>query len=309
MGIMVKIFDLSTHYGIIRIQGAAATDFLQGQLSTHIKALTPENHQFSAYCNLKGRVRALLRIWMNHEGNYYLQMPQTVLQPTLSALQQYGRFSKIEICDCSHEFFNMGLLFEEADNDKGGIPLHTAKVLEITDKAISATAKRFQVIGEAQSLASLLHTVKAKALEPIEHWKLLNIRAKIPEIEVQTIEKFLPHTLNLPALGAIDFKKGCFCGQEIIARMEYRQTPKKLLLCIKSPRFQESPEGVLEPEAGDKLYATRDASQILGTVVNAVCKANHEIEALIEVNDPDLPLPLYLEKTQAVKRFRWDIAP
>lgn len=287
-----NIFDLSQAYGVITVSGEKAATFLQGQLSNDIHAIKHGSYQWSAYCNLKGRVRALLRVWQS-ENDYCLLLPQSVLAQTLTVLKQYGRFSRITIEDKSEDYVITGFMgpINEALRS-----LTTIQLLALPD------ATRFICVESNPLTTSNVGALSAGPGSPdapqgdIAQWHALDIRAGIPEIVPETVELFLPHHLGLIALKAISFSKGCFCGQEVIARMEYKSTPKRGLAYVQCDAYKDTP-----PTPGTLVYEDPQSSQSIGTVVNTT--QLETLEMLVEIQKDRMSVDVvYLEGPQDKQR-------
>lgn len=283
------VFDLSQRYGLISVSGEKAAPFLQGQLSNDIHTLRPGSYQWSAYCNLKGRIRALLRVWLQ-EPHYFLLLPKSILAQTLSVLKHYGRFSKIIIEDKSTDYFIRGFLNPD-ETILNNLRAEGIQLLPLPD-----AIPRFIVVGPnvgadlrcgpvpqntdpvSQNACPTLTDLHLDSIYTgnITQWQALDIRAGIPEIFPKTVELFLPHHLGLPALGALSFSKGCFCGQEVIARMEYRSTPKRGLAYVQIDAY----EGPL-PTPGSLIYEDLKSTHSIGMVVNAI--QIESLEMLVEI--------------------------
>src|SRR5579864_7066324 len=108
------LVDLNPFYGLIFVSGSDAATFLQGQITADIRTITATQPGFSAYCNPKGRIRALFRIFLHHEC-YFLQLPIGVLPSTLATLKKYARFSKVKLEDVSDQWQRIGIWLTHAD--------------------------------------------------------------------------------------------------------------------------------------------------------------------------------------------------
>lgn len=244
------LVDLS-HFGIIKVSGAAAAKFLQGQLSCDVMALQPGAHTLGAYCNIKGKIDSLFRLWL-WEENYFLRMPQELIASTIEELQTYGLFSKVQIQNVSEQVCGFG------------VSNHIVNI-QITDPKLAVLAiepaNRYEIYGSFEALTKLWRhcMLSATHVDPYI-WDLLDIKHKIPKLYPQTVGEFFPHDLNLPELGAVSFTKGCFRGQEIIARMHHRGKIKRGLYT-----FTTQGNGL---SAGDKITAGDAALKtIAGTIV------------------------------------------
>ncbi|MBP6104576.1 MAG: folate-binding protein YgfZ [Gammaproteobacteria bacterium] len=286
-----NIFDLNQAYGIIAVSGEKAAVFLQGQLSNDIYAIKHGSYQWSAYCNLKGRVRALLRVWPSENG-YCVLLPRSILAQTLTVLRQYGRFSKITLEDKSADYLISGFV--------GSMPEERHRLTRIQLLILPDTnVPRFICVESNPFPTSNVGADRSEDPNApqgdLAQWQALDIRAGIPEIVPQTIELFLPHPLGLIALKAISFNKGCFCGQEVIARMEYKSTPKRQLAYLQAASY----EGPL-PMPGMKIYADLHSTQTIGTVVNA---AHETLEMLVEIQKDRMSIDVvYLEGAEGEQR-------
>ncbi len=195
-----------THLGLLRISGNDAKKLLQGQLTCHLEELKPLQLQLAAHCNPQGRIISLFYLFMLN-NSYYLQLPRETLPLAATALKKYAVFFKTAIEDASDQFLQFGF---------SGTPLSdNNNVL-------------FAYPGENPRFLSLTEPKHAN-LSTAQKWRELEMSLQIPAIYPETSEHFLPHELNLPALNAVSFSKGCYTGQEIIARMHYRGKLKKHL--------------------------------------------------------------------------------
>lgn len=212
--------DLNGLYGLIRIQGTDAIKFLQGILTCDMQELDHKDHCFGAFCNLKGRIRALFRVFNKADGVYVLT-PKELLPAILPVLKKHAMFSKIVISDQSAAWGIWGLIGAKSALSE---TISNTQVLTLSQTNNDTTQSDSQFIVVCDPIvtpSSLVKTGKINT-EDVETWHLFSIRRGIPEVWLETTEKFLPHYLNLPKLGAVSFTKGCYCGQEIIARMEYK---------------------------------------------------------------------------------------
>lgn len=190
-----------THFGTLKITGPDASQFLQGQLTSDIRELTAANHQLTAFCNRQGRVLALMDIFRLND-DFYLSLPQELLETIQKELQKYIVASKVKIEDFSHAY----------------------------------------------------------AVTVNSDFLLSQMRALLPFIGLDQTGQFLPHPLGLVNLGAVSFTKGCFVGQEIIARMQHRSTTKKELQYLEVsedalPALQETHTVVNTLKINPQTYA------------------------------------------------------
>ena len=219
--------DLS-YLGLIEVSGDDSKTFLQGQLTNDINAISSSLSHMSGLCTPKGRLRALLSIFAQGD-KLYLQLPMPLLEETLKRLKMFVMMSKVELLDVSDSIVKMGVYGYKAVNylkENGfSIPVETNMVTEnngILLIRLSGDTPRFECVGAIEKIQALWEILQTKAqLINTSHWRLLDIRAGIPNVFASSKESFIPQMLNLHVLNGINFKKGCYTGQEVVARMQY----------------------------------------------------------------------------------------
>lgn len=302
------LVDLQEKYGLIAVSGTKASDFLQGQLTCDMREITHNQAGLGAYCNLKGRVRALFRIFLVADV-YYIFLPKTLIPSVLAWLKKYAMFSKVELKDVSSDWEYFGLVQslpntafsknthvfnltgENIQNSPEKEPINKKQIVDnnVSDKY---SYYRSIIFSPPETISKELPLPKL----PAETWNLLDIRAGIPQIWLETTEKYLPHDINLPKLNAVSFNKGCYCGQEIIARMEYRAKLKrglyyaKMLLPTASSSTASFSDDIMP---GTPIFlAVQEPSkkenenlpEPIGTIVSASPNIEkNELEMLIEI--------------------------
>ncbi len=264
--------------GLIRVQGEDARDFLQGQLTNDIRAVTAEQAQLSAWCNPKGRMLALMLVFQHGDG-LYLQLPRERIAPVLKRLGMYVMRSRVTLSDASEELPIMAVggdcisgLLKNAPEDH--FASHQSGKLTLI--RFPGEQPRIQVIGATDALAKVWEQTIATATQVNEEWwQLQNIRNGIPAIYDATAETFIPQMLNLDLLNGISFTKGCYTGQEVVARMKYLGQLKRRMYLA---RF----DAVEKPEPGDKLFSTHSKSaQGAGKLVDVQASPAGGWEALV----------------------------
>lgn len=198
------MIDLNHDYGFLKLTGPDAAKFLQGQCSANIETLADGHCVYGVICDPKGRIQALFHAF-RQSGDYYLRMPKDVLNHALAHLKKYSIFSKVTI-----EIDENRLFFYASNKEKAE---HIACEFAIYDTGFTGFYRH-------------------KALETHETtlaFKEALIEHGIPEVNLACVDQFTPHNLNLQCLGALDFNKGCYTGQEIVTRMHFRGTLKQHL--------------------------------------------------------------------------------
>ena len=276
--------DLS-HAGLIRVEGADAVEFLQGQLSTDIEKLTADTCQLSSWNNAKGRVTALFHLF-RQEDAIHMALPAPLLAPVLKRLSMYVLRSKVTLKDATDTLARFGVTGTGAAVvlAKAGIEAPTS----VYDIAIHEGVQvirlygdipRFTIKAPVPKLIALWEEVERLGTRPAnaDAWALAKILAGEPSIFPETSEHFVAQMLNLDTLGAIDFKKGCYIGQEVIARSHYRGGVKRHML-----RGQSS--AAAEMKAGMELHA-KGGEMPVAEIVDARRDANDIWQMLLVVQD------------------------
>ncbi len=267
-----------TSLGLIRVQGEDARDFLQGQLTNDINDVTPVQAQLGAWCNPKGRMLALMLVFQRSD-DLYLQLPRERIEPVLKRLRMFVLRSKVTLEDVSEEqpiialggSCISGLVEQLPDTDFG-----TQQVGEIMVIRFPGEPARVQVIGNTEAVAEFWKQAITSAT-PVssDWWSLQNIHNGIPGIYDATAEAFIPQMINLDLLQGISFTKGCYTGQEVVARMKYLGQLKRRMFLAQF----ESP-GI--PRAGDKLFSPQSKSaQGAGRIVDVQPTAKGHWAALV----------------------------
>jgi folate-binding protein YgfZ len=274
--------DLS-HLGLLEISGADALTFLQGQVTNDVNLLNGSNAHYSAYCNPKGRMLTLFLAFA-HYDHLHLQLNRELLEPIMKRLKMYVMRSKVEIKDVSDSIIKFGLNGPQAASMLvplfSKIPTKDYELVTLENGAILKLPSynndaRFEIFADAVNAPIIWDTLKnnCKVVEK-PHWDWLEIQAGIPDIELKTQEHFVPQMLNLDILNAINFKKGCYTGQEIVARTHYLGT-------VKRRTYLAELATELAPEAGDKVLDA--AKNEVGQIVRVTPNISNGFDALIEL--------------------------
>lgn len=279
--------DLS-HYGLIAAYGEDTVNFLQGQFTNDVAQVTETQSQLSSYCTPKGRMLANFRIF-NRGETLFLLLPQPLLEPVLNRLRMFVMRSKVTLEDASDALMRFGFNGPDADKQlkaiTGNIPENINDNVQNDDYSIVRTHgkdPRFEIYGQLEAIKKLWQSLDVNATAVGSHiWELLNIQAGIPVIVGDTCEAFVPQMVNMGLIDGINFKKGCYTGQEIVARMHYLGKLKKQM-------YRISVETNEAPKAGDKIFAENStAGTGTGTVVSAEMNADGVYEALAVIQIAD----------------------
>jgi hypothetical protein len=274
--------DLS-HLGLLEISGEDAVTFLQGQVTNDVKQLNGSNAHYTGYCNPKGRLLALF-LAFSHNNHLHLQLPSSLLEPISKRLKMYVMRSKVSIIDTTESIFKLGLNGPEATQILGQlIPSLPANDYELISTELATVLKlpsidnqaRYEIFTDADHINSIWNSLSGKCqLVGKACWDYLETNAGIPEIVPNTQEQFVPQMINLDILNGINFKKGCYTGQEIVARTHY-------LGSVKRRTFLASIASDQLPSSGDKIF---DANKNeVGQIVRVAPNTKSGVDALIEL--------------------------
>jgi hypothetical protein len=276
------LVDLSSWSGL-RVAGADTRKFLQGQVTCDMNVVDQQTWRRGCHCNIKGRaVFSFYCTQIDSESAevFLLLLPQSTLEIALKDLKKYAVFSKVTIEPIS-ELQSFGLI-GSADHIQTQLQLNT-----VPDQTVfyQDNARVLKLPGN-RYLFLASHTIAEKlwrqysqgcTLQGYPAWNLASIRAGAGEVEAQTSGELLPQLLNFHLTQGISFTKGCYLGQEVVARMEYRGKLKRhmrraALVTKKSP------------QANDPVYGA-NSEQAIGNIISAVKIDSDSIECLLAVTD------------------------
>lgn len=276
------LVDLS-HYAVIKVSGADAAKFLNGQLACDVVKLQSGQSTLGCYCTIKGKVSSLFRLWRLGD-DYYLRLTAGIAEQTIQDLQKYAVFSKVEIKNVSAQITGFGVANHEVTVTSDNPELIIMPINE---------HKRYEIFGPHKALEKLwTQTIThANHVDP-EIWEQFDIQDRIPELYPNTVDAFFAHDLNLPELGAVSFKKGCFRGQEIVARMQHRGNLKRHLQLFSVAGLEQDLQPGTIVSAGGLERET-----VAGTVVRSCRVKGCDTVGLAVINDAlvqeQLRLPTY----------------
>lgn len=280
------IVDLS-HYGLICVRGEDTDTFLQGQLTNDIRALTPEHSHLAGICSPKGRMLANFRLF-RRDGAVYLQLPRQNLDTVLKKLSMFVLRAKTKLSDASDELMRLGLIGGCAqdllaerfpnlpENENGVVDSDGLTLIRCPGERM-----RFEVIGPIADLIDLWQRSLRDAT-PLNAavWAREDILAGIPAVLPENVDAFVPQMANMHLVDGVSFKKGCYTGQEVVARMQY-------LGKLKRRMYRAHVESDTPLRAGDELYSPESGSgQGSGRIVDAQPNpaGGYDLLAVIEVS-------------------------
>ena len=265
------VFADLTHMGVIGAHGADAQSFLQSQLSNDISALDNGHSQLSSYSTPKGRMLGLFRIFRT-DDSFYLRLPADTLDTVLQRLRMFVLRAEVTLEDASEAFIRIGVAGRKAAEILTGatgqaMPDEINAVTrngDLTILRVPGSQPRFEVYAASMDAAKSLWDALNVDAAPVgmPAWRLLEILAGLPAVYAGTSEQFVPQMANLQLLDGVSFRKGCYPGQEIVARMQYLGTLKR--------RMYLGRIATDEPVApGASLFTGVDGEQSSGRIVDA----------------------------------------
>lgn len=265
-------------FATLRVSGMDAQSFLQNLLSNDILEVSASKAQFSSFNSAKGRILATFLIW--REGDdYLLQLPGTLADALRKKLSMYVLRAKVSITDASDEIVSLGLSGERAPLPGNCLELPSLGTAHIPDACVIKLDDSRFMLSTTPKLAPALWKTLSMHAQPVgsSYWDWLNIRAGIPVILPQTQEQFVPQMANLDLINAVNFKKGCYPGQEIVARMHYLGRLKRRMYLAHVEELAL---------AGDELFSADMADQACGMVANAAPApaGGYDVLAVVQIS-------------------------
>jgi tRNA-modifying protein YgfZ len=271
-------------FGLIRFSGEEAQDFLHNQLTCDVSALKPARSTYGAYCTPKGRVLGSFLLWRAEQG-FFMQLPSSLREPIQQQISRYILRSRVKAADTTAEWTLLGVMGRDAaglvQRVAGNVPQGVHDVAQAHGTiVIRLPVDRFEIVVAKEKSPSMLESLAAEgAKADAEQWQRQIIRAGVPVIFPATQEEFVPQMINLDLIGGVSYDKGCYPGQEIVARMHYRGT-------LKQRMYLASIGSAERPQPGEKLYSPGFGEQACGTIVNAARSPDggHDLLAVIQIS-------------------------
>ncbi|MFP4061501.1 MAG: YgfZ/GcvT domain-containing protein [Halochromatium sp.] len=279
------VVDLS-HLGLIAIGGPQATEFLQGQLSNDLRELTETHTQLSSHCSPKGRMLANFRV-LRFEERFFLLLPRVQMETLLKRLRMFLLRAQASIDEVSDALVCFGLIGDCADDSLqhafGALPSKPNAMVRAGDTALIRVADpvpRFLLIGPVDSARAAWEAARAAGAELAnpDLWALRDIRAGLPTVLPETSDSFVPQMANMHLIDGVSFHKGCYTGQEVVARMQYLGKLKRRMYLARTRLDADA-----EPPAPGSVLSSADSTseQSPGHVVDARRGVSGDCEMLV----------------------------
>ena len=258
-------------WGLIVAEGPDAEAFLNGQLTQDMLQLGDAPARLAGYCSPKGRLLASFVSWQLAPQTIALACSADLLAATLKRLSMYVMRAKCKLSDASSAWPLYGLAGASADT------LLRAEVAEADGARGSHGAAQVVRLSNAAGTSRYLWAgAEAPPLPALDHdaWSWLEVCSGVPRVVAATVDQFVPQMLNLELLGAVNFKKGCYPGQEVVARSQFRGTIKRRTYLM---------HGTAPLAPGEDVFHSEDPAQPAGKVVLAASLADGRHAALVEL--------------------------
>jgi folate-binding protein YgfZ len=247
------------HLGVIQAQGEDAANFLHNQLSNDVLLLPVGQSRLAAFCSAKGRMQASFILIKTAPDTALLVLSQDLLSQTLKRLSMFVLRAKVKMSDATDQWQLRGLLGDSARAAVGAAAPWQTQVLD----GAHAVALYPAVLGEspiprALWIAPADHALPAGADVPSDFWSWAEVMSGVTLVSQPVFEAFVPQMLNYESVGGVNFKKGCYPGQEVVARSQFRGTLKRRTARVHSP---------VALAAGQDIFTPTDTEQPCATVV------------------------------------------
>ena len=248
-----------TDWGVIRAHGEEAAKFLHSQLTQDFALLGPDQARFAGFCTAKGRLLATLIGWKADADTVLLALPLELLPAVLKRLSMFVLRAKCKLSDATADVALWGAI-DTADATPAWQLQRDGELARIR-LPDDGTQARWLVAGPAAA-APNLPVISA------DDWQWSELAAGLPSVVSATVEQFVPQMLNLELLGGVNFQKGCYPGQEVVARSQYRGT-------LKRRTYLYETDGTAAP--GQEIFHSEDPGQPAGLVANSAQRGGHSL--------------------------------
>ena len=300
-------------WALATLVGADAEKYLQGQVTADVSKMTEHQHLLAAHCDPKGKMWSNLRLFRRQDGFAFIER-RSLRDDQLKELKKYAVFSKVTIApDDEHVLLGVAgfqaraalknLFNELPDAEKQLVSEGETSILWFEHPA-----ERFLLVTDAATAERVTEALRGEAqFNNSQQWLALNIEAGLPVIDAANSAQFIPQATNLQALGGISFKKGCYTGQEMVARAKFRGANKRALLTLAchASRVPEAGE-YLELKMGENWRRTGtvlaavqldDGRLLVQAVMNNDMEADSVFRVRYDANTLSIePLPYSLEE-------------
>ena len=272
--------DLS-QFGTLVIAGDDAASFMQGQFTNDVDMVNEDSSQLNGFCNRKGRMLANFRLF-KYQGNYFASIKNDLIELSIQHLESYILRSQVALQDVSEQLIHIGVSGDKAAELLSPFIGNISKEIDSVSHnedyiaiRVAGLQPRYEIFCSVEHAKTLWQKLSTQTdIVNSSVWDYQDIQAGIPFIDSHTSGEFIPQMANMELINGVSFTKGCFTGQEIVARTHYLGKQKRRTYRIKIVSDTK-------PKAGDQLVTeTSTDNQYTGTLITIYPTANNEYEAL-----------------------------
>ena len=271
----LRVSDL----GIIQAHGEEAATFIHGQISQDVNGQSASEARLAAYCSAKGRMLGSFLNLRPQPDLVWLVADLATVPALVKRLSMFVMRAKLKVSDASETVAVLGLVGASAGASLGATPdaaawsvqaLAGGQLVRLPDVI---SVPRWLWVGDAAAGQACLAQLPAL---PAAQWQWLDVMSGIPRVQQATVDQFVPQMINFELIGGVNFQKGCYPGQEVVARSQYRGTTKRRAFIVHADQ-------ALSP--GQEVFSEADPGQPAGVVINAapIPGAEPRCSALIEL--------------------------
>lgn len=260
------------HLGVIRVEGEDAGKFLQGQLTQDFALLGPGQARLAAFCSAKGRMQASFVGFKRSDSEILLVISRDILAATQKRLSMFVLRAKVKLSDASADYSLYGL----AGQAMNGLSNETAAPWTKADLGDASLVRLYPADGQPRGLwlAPSAEPLPAGPALSHELWMWGEVRSVVATITAPIVDAFVPQMLNFESVGGVNFKKGCYPGQEVVARSQFRGTLKRRAYLMHAPAHLA---------AGREIFHESDPSQPCGMVAQAAAAPGGGWDAIVSI--------------------------
>ena len=264
-----------THLGVIRAEGDDAAVFLQGQLSNDVQLLPVGQARLAGFLSAKGRMQASFIVIKRSATDFWLITSRDVLPATLKRLSMFVLRAKCKMSDATSSVQLLGLAGDAVPTEARDLqPWQTVQLGDASVVRLFAASGDSRALLAAPADSALPANITASPAISEAAWSLSMVQAGVPLITQPVVDAFVPQMVNFESVDGVSFIKGCYPGQEVVARSQFRGTLKRRMYRVASPAL---------PTPGQEVFVASDADQPVGTVVLAAARTTEGFEALVSM--------------------------
>jgi tRNA-modifying protein YgfZ len=263
------------HLGIIRALGSDAASFLHNQLTNDVLLMKEGQSRLAAFCNAKGRMQASFVVYKRSAEEVLLICRRDLIAQTVKRLSMFVLRAKAKLSDASDDFQLLGLAGDAVAHSLSGAPSIAVEPWQRHAAGVADVLTLYPALGQSRALWIAPKDVPAPAGLALsaDLWQVGEVMSGIASVELATFEAFVPQMLNYESVDGVNFKKGCYPGQEVVARSQFRGTLKRRAFIVQS----DAPM-----TAGQEVFSSLDATQPCGLVAQAASDGVHHV-AVVEL--------------------------